>query len=124
MITYDTLRTAGACQEQRELFRQLFPKGTEVTEELCVRHAQDFDWEWAAENLLDDATRKVYNDAEAPAWKAYEDAVGAALKAYDDTAASAWKVYDDTRASALRAYTNTAASAFAKAWLSQEGRTR
>jgi hypothetical protein len=111
MITYDTLRTAGACQEQRELFRQLFPKGTEVTEELCVRHAQDFDWEWAAENLLDYAAWKAYRAAETSAWRVYTD-----------TMASAWEVYDDTRASAETAYTDTMASAFAKAWLSQEER--
>ena len=51
-ISYDMLRTAGACQEQRVLFRRYFPDGVEVTRDLCVQYAQEFDFAWAGHNLL------------------------------------------------------------------------
>lgn len=53
-ITYSELVNLGACDEQLNVFRELFPSGeVEVTEELAVMHAKRFDWQWASEVLLD-----------------------------------------------------------------------
>lgn len=61
-ITYTLLLYKGACREQRRLFALLFPEGVEITPELCVQHANDFDWTWAAENLLTKAAYITFTD--------------------------------------------------------------
>ena len=60
-ITARKLKLLGACQEQVDNFKELFPSGTVVTVELCVLHAQTFNWNWAAQHLLS-----------APAWAEYD----------------------------------------------------
>ena len=54
-LTYRKLKLAGACTEQAELFRELFPKGVTVTAAVCRSVADKFDWnswDWAAANFL------------------------------------------------------------------------
>lgn len=41
-----------ACNSQVNLFRRKFGDAVEVTEELCVSVAGEFDWNWAARALL------------------------------------------------------------------------
>lgn len=70
-IEYQTLVREGACSEQRQYFADKFNPGfvvaeyskeerrdvnfgTEVTRELCEQFADIFDFDWAAEELLDD----------------------------------------------------------------------
>lgn len=62
MITVEMLKSLGACESELEVFEELFPEGTEVTEELCVRHALDFEWCWCSENLLSPAGFRKYNE--------------------------------------------------------------
>ena len=59
IITAKQLRKHGACSAQYELFVRLFGDEVIVTKELCIKHAQDFDWFWAATVLL---TRGGYED--------------------------------------------------------------
>jgi hypothetical protein len=66
-LTAEILKKAGAWCGQFFLFKELFPKGAEITEELCVKHAYDFDWAWAAENLLSAPARAEYDRVTAPA---------------------------------------------------------
>ena len=89
-ITARLLKTKGACKGQVAKFTELFPKGVEVTEALCVIHAQDFDWNWAARNLLPLELQKVYDETEAAAWKVYYEARAAAWKVYEETEAAAF----------------------------------
>jgi hypothetical protein len=42
------------------LFRTLFGESVEVTEELCLIHAYDFNFDWAACKLLSDAAIYEY----------------------------------------------------------------
>ena len=107
-ITARMLQAKSACSDQVEKFKELFPEGIEVTEALCVQHAQVFDWSWSAENLLTPEAWKVYCETTTPAWKVYSETTAAAWKVYTETAA-AWKVFDETRA-----------AAFARAYLSLE----
>ena len=78
-ITIRLLKSKGACKDQIEKFKTLFPKGVVLTEAVCMDLAQTLDWGWAAKMLL---TPK-------------------ALKLYDETCASALKLYNETCASAF-----------------------
>jgi hypothetical protein len=67
LVTVSRLDQAGACPEYLELFKRLFPDGVELTVDVCVAHADDFQWEWACNRLLPHAARatwrRVYQDA-------------------------------------------------------------
>jgi hypothetical protein len=58
IITLQQLENA--CIEQRNLFRILFGESVEVTEELSIYHADEFDWNWAADNLLSPKAQSKY----------------------------------------------------------------
>jgi hypothetical protein len=128
-ITSELLREKQACTEQIKLFSSLFPMGTEVTEELCVRHAKDFNWDWATASLLPPSAREAYNEAvrlayealgEAIrlAYEAYSEAFRFAYGAYSDAVRSARERYGDATRSARERYDEATARAFARAVLS------
>lgn len=56
-----------------DLFGSLFPDGFVVTKENCVRYAQDFNWEWAAEHLFDRHYLSLYEAALRPESAIFED---------------------------------------------------
>ena len=93
-ISKELLEKYGACKNQLDKFVELFPDGVDATRELCLAHAQTFDFTWA-QYLLSSQARKAYNEAIAPAWKAYNEATAPARKAYDETAAAASKAYNE-----------------------------
>jgi hypothetical protein len=56
-ITAELLRVLGACDEYPRRFQEKFPvteypDGVEPTPEVCVAHANDFDWSWASAAML------------------------------------------------------------------------
>lgn len=54
-LTLQTLLYKGACEEQTDLFKKLFPDGqVTVTVELAMALADKWSWDWAAETLLSD----------------------------------------------------------------------
>lgn len=67
-ITLSQLRAAGACADQRAKFKELFGSSVEVTVELCVKHAADFDWGFAAEKFLSASALAEYYRVRALAW--------------------------------------------------------
>jgi hypothetical protein len=71
-LTIDTLTAKDACAPQVDLFRELFGESVTITPELCVEHAAQFDWGWAAENLLTPNSRAEYERVCAPAWAEYK----------------------------------------------------
>lgn len=83
-ITVEQLEDADACESQVELFREKFGGFVELTEELCVQHAQEFDFGWAACYLelscdqfdafedLNNQARKVWLEALAPSKAAFD----------------------------------------------------
>ena len=87
-ITLRILKAKGACESQCERFATLFPKGVEVTEALCIKHADEFDWDWGAQHLL-----------RAPAWSEYEYVKAPASAEYERVVASAWAEYKRATAS-------------------------
>ena len=142
IITLKMLRQQHACPNQVARFQELFGAKAAVTVELAVKHAQDFDWDWAARSLLSAAGYSAYNAATAAAERAYDAAMAAALRAYDaatagqrrayaaatDEAACAYNVatagqrraYDAATAGPRLAYAAACARAFAEAAIGED----
>ena len=81
-VTVALLKRKGACATQAALFTELFPKGVEITEEVCVNVADKFNWSWAAEKLLSEPANAEYRRATAPAYEEYRRATALAYAAY------------------------------------------
>ena len=73
-ITLVQLRKKRACASQLAKFESLFGDSVVVTRELCIRHAADFDFDWAAEHLLSAPAWAEYRRARAPALVEYRRA--------------------------------------------------
>lgn len=52
VLTYAALKQAGARSSQLRLFKRRFGEKVRITPALCYKHAADFDWYWAGDNLL------------------------------------------------------------------------
>jgi hypothetical protein len=133
-ITYEVLQAKDACEGQALRFKALFPDGCTVTAALCGTHTREFEWSWAAKNLLSPSARAEYEQACAPAWAGYEQARDTARAEYEQARAlasaeykracdTAWAGYDrarDTaraeyeRAPALAEYKRACAEAFGR----------
>ena len=70
-VTVEKLKALDACVQQVHLFAELFPNGADVTEALCVAHADKFDWDWAAHHLLPAPLLVDYAAKRAPLWADY-----------------------------------------------------
>jgi len=79
-ITLSQLREADACEDQYNLFQEKFGEYVDVTTHLCMIHAQDFDWQFAADHFLT-----------GPAIRAYNERITHAIKAYDEDLNAAWR---------------------------------
>ena len=122
VITLATL--SGACREQRELFAELFPKGSPKTRKAALaaarKYAGKFDWEWAAEKLLSAAARAEYEKVRGTALAEYDKVRAAALAEYDKVRAAARAEYDKVCAAARAEYDKVRAAAFVNAWFDQQ----
>jgi hypothetical protein len=66
LLAYQQLKAAGACADQRALFKAKFGLQVEVTVALATQVAQEFDWLWAAK-LLSAAALAAYEHQRAAA---------------------------------------------------------
>ena len=116
VITLATLR--GACRNQRELFAELFPKGSPKTRKAALaaarKHADKFDWEWAAAKLLRAPAQAEYEKVRAAAQAEYEKVSAPAWAECDKVCAAAWAECDKVRAAALAEYDKVCAAAQAE----------
>ena len=103
-ITVERLRKLRACEYQVAKFAELFPDGVVVTKELCVKHAQDFDWHWAAVRLLSFHALAAYDKAITPARADYEKVIAPAWVDYKKAVAPAWARYEKAAAPARADY--------------------
>lgn len=62
-ITLEHLKAEQACADQVARFQALFGDSVEATRDLCIKHAGDFDFRWAAQHLLSDPARAAYRAA-------------------------------------------------------------
>jgi hypothetical protein len=141
-ITVSLLREHGACEEGIAKFQRIFPDGVIVTRELCIKHAQQFDWDLAARRLLTPTAWAQYLAATAEPLAQYEAAKATALAQYEAALAAAraqylaamasvlaqyhaaidaaWSQYDAARAAPRAQYDAARATAFADAYITQE----
>ena len=102
LITKELLKKHRACKDQINKFDKLFPNGVDATRELCLAHAQTFNFTWTR-RLLSPLARAAYDEAIAAAHKARDEATAPASKAYNEASAAAWKVYNEASVSAREA---------------------
>jgi hypothetical protein len=131
-ITAAQLEAAGACAHQFDKFLRLFPDGrAEVTVKRAVQLAGEFNWYWAACNLLKAGPLAAFNAAMAGPRAAYNAAMAGPRSAYDAARVEAEAAYNAARAGPRAAYAaamagpraayNAAmAEAFARAYIKQE----
>ncbi len=103
-LTLQRLVELDACEEQREIFAEMFGTEVEVTEELCAKVANTFDWNWAVKNLLDAAAHAEYERTVNSAYAEYTRAIKSAYVEYTRTIAPASAEYERVRASARAEY--------------------
>lgn len=81
VITLSQLRQHGACWGQRKLFERLFGEEVTVSEEVALKHAGMFDWEWAACELLSYERRVLWLGAVSAAEDKWHEAHAASYNA-------------------------------------------
>src|SRR5208282_250876 len=94
-LTYRKLKLAGACSQQLERFRELFPNGVDVTAAVCASVAKEFDWDWAARNLL---TSQLWDDYEAKRAPLRDDYEAKRAPLWDDYRAKLAPLWGDYEA--------------------------
>lgn len=98
-ITLAQLERHGACSEYRGRFEETFGLSAKVTLELALKHADRFDWSWAADNLLTSANSRTYyqalNGPDGPQDK-HRLAVEKARRVHDDAFTAASKTWQAT----------------------------
>ena len=110
IITAEFLESKNTCGRQIDLFRAMFGESVDITPELCRAMADKFDWDWAAEFLLNAPAWAEYKRLNAPAWAEYERLNALTWVEYERLNAPAWAEYE--RLNAL---------AWADAWNAQGG---
>ena len=112
-VNRELLEAKCACEDQLNLFNELFPKGVELTRELILEHARKFDWDWYAKNLLSDQGFKTYWLATKPSQEAYIIATKPAREAYYPDIGPAREAYKLATKQAREALNIARATAFA-----------
>jgi hypothetical protein len=119
IITLSQLKVAGACADALRRFATAFGESTPVTLALACKHADQFDWDWAALYLLPAPARAEYGQDRERAQGEYDRdheyaRVEYARAEYDRAVAPALSLATYTEACA-RAQTEYA-RACARAW--------
>ena len=69
-LTIKMLKDAGACALELKRLKGLFGSSVKITEEFCVEHASECNWDWAR-RLLSPEARAEYDRVSASAWAEY-----------------------------------------------------
>ena len=88
-LTIKMLKNAGACASELKRLKGLFGSSVEITEEFCIEHASECNWDWAR-RLLSPVARAEYERVRAPARAEYDRVVAAAWAERDRVVAAAW----------------------------------
>lgn len=116
-LTLATLLERGACHKGVERFKRLFGDSVEVTEELCRKHAQTVDWDWAAECFLSSKALAAYQAMMTPALAAHHAAAVRAWAAHQAAGKAALAAYKAAVVPAQAAYQVATATAWARAYI-------
>ena len=89
-LTYVRLKKLRACKSALDRFQHFFGDSVDVTEALCLSYSQDrdFNFDWAAKNLLSALDRAKYRRARASAHVEYSRIENMALAKYERATAS------------------------------------
>jgi hypothetical protein len=101
IITLSQLKAAGACANALQCFAAAFGESVQVTPSLAGKYADQFSWDWAADNLLPAPARAAYDRATERAWAEYETAAAPARVKYAAATAAARVKYAAAAAPAL-----------------------
>jgi hypothetical protein len=85
-----------------------------VSEELCIRHHDKFDWSWAARAFLQDDELKMYWELRCCAQEQYDDVMKTMQAEGASIRAAAWAKSDQTCAAAQAECDQTCAAAQAE----------
>jgi hypothetical protein len=114
VITTKLLKSRGVCSYQVRKFRELFGESAAVTVAGCRKVAGEFDWGWAARNLLPDPADKAWREATASADKAWQEARATVYKAWRESTTTVYKAWREIAAPADKAWQEARATAFAR----------
>ena len=88
-LTIKMLKNASACAPELRRLKRLFGSSVDITEEFCVEHASECNWDWASKLLSPEAQAEYQRVVDA-AWAEYWRVVDAAWAEYERARASAW----------------------------------
>ena len=103
-ITLKQLEKLGACELQVLKFREFFGDSVEVTQELCLEHANAFNWCWVAIKLASAGALKEFRRAIADELMELNRALDVAHERYSQITVSALEAYHQTTTAARAEY--------------------
>ena len=115
-LTINMLKDAGACAPALKRLKALFGSSVEITEEFCVEHASECNWDWAPK-LLSPEAREEFSRVHAAAWAEYDRARAPARAGYNRVKGAAWAEYGRVWDAARAEYDQVAAPAWARLWI-------
>jgi phage tail protein X len=99
----------------------LFGESVEVTEALCKKHFDKFDWDFASK-LLSPGGRAEYNRVSGLAWAEYDRVHGLAWAEYNRVHGPAWAEYDRVNGLAWAEYERVHGPAWAAIYVAEGGK--
>ena len=112
-LTIKMLKNAGACAPELTRLKGLFGSSVKITEEFCVEHASECNWDWAR-RLLSLEAREEFSRVQAAAQEEYGRVLAPAREEYSRVQAAAWAEYSRVTASAREENSRVLASARAE----------
>ena len=93
-ISVKYLKVLGACRNQTDyIYSIIGTESVEITEELCLAHSDQIDWNWAARRLLSSSARAEYDRITEPSRAEYYRITESARAEYDRSTESARAEY-------------------------------
>ena len=114
-LTIKMLKNASACAPELRRLKRLFGSSVDITEEFCVEHASECNWDWASK-LLSPEAQAEYHRVVASARAEYDRAVAAAWAEYHRVMDAAWAERDRVVAAARAEYQRVVDAAWAEYW--------
>lgn len=96
VLTRETVEAGNPCYTYSERFEERFPESVEVTVELALSQADDWDWWWAARNLLTKDGYQEYSRRAIEAERIFDSTMHPYWEAVDRKATPAWERHQET----------------------------
>ena len=103
VLTRETVLRGNPCEEYRERFIERFPESVEVTVELAVSQATDWDWCWAANELLTSTGKAEWFKRIGVAEQEHDTVMRPYQDALDEASNQRWAAYDKALEDGYRA---------------------